>query len=192
MDYFHSKQKFNPEKGDVLISEPYLPDPNFERTVVLICEHDENGTFGYVLNKASNATFEEVIEQVSDFDEKLFIGGPVQQDTLHFIHRSPDLMPEGKEVGGGIYWGGDYDKLLSMIDLKQINANDFRFFLGYSGWAAGQLQEELEAKSWIVCKGISAQRVFDIDERLLWKDILESLGGKFKMFANYPADPNMN
>lgn len=192
MDYFHSKQKFNPQRGDVLISEPYLPDPNFERTVILICEHDDNGTFGYVLNKPSSAYFEDVIEQVSDFKEKLFIGGPVQQDTLHFIHRSPDLMPTGKDVGGGIYWGGDYDELLSLIDLKRLEPNDFRFFLGYSGWAAGQLEEELAAKSWIVCKGITARRIFDVDEKLLWKDVLESLGGKFKMFANYPADPNMN
>jgi len=192
MDYFYSKQNFKPERGDVLISEPYLPDPNFERTVVLVCEHDEHGTFGYVLNKPSSALFDEVIDQVSDFKEKLFIGGPVQQDTLHFIHRSPDLMPEGKKVGDGIFWGGDYEKLLSLIDLKQINPKNFRFFLGYSGWDAGQLEEELAAKSWIVYKGISAQRVFDIDEELLWKDVLESLGGKFKMFANYPADPNMN
>lgn len=192
MDYFHSKQKFNPEKGDVLISEPYLPDPNFERTVVLVCEHDENGTFGYVLNKPSSAYFEDVIDQVSDFKERLFVGGPVQQDTLHFIHRAPDVMPSGKPIGNDIYWGGNYDELLSLIDHKQINPNDFRFFLGYSGWEAGQLEEEMEAKSWIVCKGISASRVFDVDEKHLWKDVLESLGGKFKMFANYPADPNMN
>ncbi|MEO9967156.1 MAG: YqgE/AlgH family protein [Reichenbachiella sp.] len=192
MDYFHSKQKFDPKRGDVLISEPYLPDPNFERTVVLICEHDENGTFGYVLNKPSSALFDEVIEQVSNFKEKLFIGGPVQQDTLHFIHRAPDLMESGNHVGGGIYWGGDYDKLLSLIDIGKIDPRDFRFFLGYSGWAAGQLDEELAAKSWIVCKGLTADRVFDVAEDLLWKDVLESLGGKFKMFANYPADPNMN
>lgn len=192
MDYFHSKQKFSPERGDVLISEPYLPDPNFERTVVLICEHDENGTFGYVLNKPSSALLEDVVDQVSDFKEKLFIGGPVQQDTLHFIHRAPEVMPSGQLIGNDIYWGGDYDQLLSMIDLKLLNPDDFRFFLGYSGWAAGQLEEELEAKSWIVHKGISASSIFDTDENLLWKEVLKSLGGKFKMFANYPADPNMN
>ncbi|UXX78195.1 YqgE/AlgH family protein [Reichenbachiella carrageenanivorans] len=192
MDYFHSKQKFTPERGDVLISEPYLPDPNFERTVVLICEHDENGTFGYVLNKPSSALLEDVVDQISDFKEKLFIGGPVQQDTLHFIHRAPEAMPSGQLIGNDIYWGGDYDQLLSMIDLKQLRPEDFRFFLGYSGWAAGQLEEELEAKSWIVYKGISASHIFDIDENSLWKEVLKSLGGKFKMFANYPADPNMN
>ncbi len=192
MDYFRSKQIFDPQKGDLLISEPYLPDPHFARAVVLVCEHDENGSFGYVLNKPSPALFADVVAEASGFKEKLFIGGPMQQDTLHFIHRAPEVMPCGENIGGGIYWGGDYDLLLAMIDLGQIDPNDFRFFLGYSGWDAGQLKKELATKSWIVRKGISAGKVFDIDASLLWKSVLESLGGKFKMFANYPADPSMN
>lgn len=192
MDYFHTKTKFTPEKGDLLISEPFLPDPNFERTVILICEHDENGTFGFILNKLTNLTFDEVMDTSEKFNESVFLGGPVQQDTLHFIHRCDELFQSGKEIIDGVYWGGEFEKLLSMINTKQISKNDFRFFLGYSGWAEGQLDEELNAKSWIVYKNTTADKIFDLSPDSLWKQALSEMGGKFKMFANYPIDPNLN
>ncbi len=191
MDYFHAKTNFVPERGDLLISEPFLPDPNFERTVILLCEHDENGSFGFVLNKPSTVEFQEVIEGSYGFDEKLFIGGPVQQDTLHFIHRS-DVMESGKEIIDGVYWGGDFEKLLSLINTREIDTNDFRFFLGYSGWSEGQLDMELKAKSWIVYKQPTHDKIFDLEPTVLWQEALKDLGGKFKMFANYPTDPRMN
>lgn len=192
MDYFHVNLDFKAEKGDLLISEPYLPDPNFERTVILICEHDENGTFGFVLNKLTDYSFDEVMELAENFDEKVFLGGPVQQDTLHFIHRSPELFEQKKEIIDGIYWGGEFDKLLSLINTKQINKKDFKFFLGYSGWSEGQLNEELKAKSWIVYKKTTAAKVLDMSPEDLWRQALSEMGGKFKMFANYPVDPNLN
>lgn len=192
MDYFHAKMEFQPSKGDLLISEPYLPDPNFERTVILICEHDENGTFGFVLNKITEYSFDEVMELAEDFDEKVFLGGPVQQDTLHFIHRSPEFFESNKEIIDGIYWGGEFDKLLSLINTKQLVKENFKFFLGYSGWAEGQLDEELKAKSWIVYKNTTATKVLDMSPDNLWRQALSEMGGKFKMFANYPIDPNLN
>ncbi|UXP31620.1 YqgE/AlgH family protein [Reichenbachiella agarivorans] len=192
MDYFHSKQIFSPNQGDLLISEPYLPDPNFERTVILLCNHGEDGSFGFVLNKEANLRFDDVIRDVDGFEEKLYIGGPVQQDTLHFIHRSEDQEIGGKAIGGGLYWGGDYEMLLSKIKLGQLDSMDFRFFIGYSGWGQGQLQEEIQAKSWIVYKNVQASQILDIRTENLWKEALSKLGGKFKMFANYPSDPRMN
>ena len=192
MDYFSTKTKFNPKRGDLLISEPFLPDPNFERTVILLCEHDEHGSFGFVLNKPSTVKFNDVVEEAIDFEEHLFIGGPVQQDTLHFIHRSIDQLDSGKEIGEDIYWGGKFDDLMMLINTKTIVNNDFRFFLGYSGWSEGQLEEELKAKSWIVYRQPSADKIFDLEPKLLWKEALKELGGKFKMFSNYPVDPRMN
>ncbi len=192
MDYFHSIQDFKPQKGDLLISEPYLPDPNFERTVVLICEHDENGTFGYVLNQQSKVVFSDLINDIYDFEEPVFVGGPVQQDTLHFIHRSTNHGLAGQSVGDNIYWGGNYDKLLELIRSRELDTSDFRFFVGYSGWGAGQLEDELEAKSWFVYKNTTEKLIFDTPAEDLWKTVLEGLGGKFKMMSNYPIDPRMN
>lgn len=192
MDYFKTNHTFEAGKGDLLISEPFLPDPNFERTVILLCEHDKDGSFGFVLNKPSIVELEEVIENGHGCKEKLYVGGPVQQNSLHFIHRSMELMESGVEIINGIYWGGDFDKLFSLINTNQLDNSNFKFFLGYSGWSEGQLQEELDAKSWIVYKGATPDQVFDLDPDELWRNVLKDLGGKFRMFANYPEDPRLN
>ncbi len=192
MDYFHSIQDFTPEKGDLLISEPYLPDPNFERTVILLCAHDENGSFGFVLNQEAKVTFDELIPDIMDYKEKVYIGGPVQRDTLHFVHRSEDKTVGGEAVGENIYWGGDYNRVMEMINLGTIDSQNFKFFVGYSGWGAGQLEDELKAKSWFVYKKPSSEKIFELSANSLWKTVLEELGGKFKMMAKYPSDPRMN
>ena len=192
MDYFSTDTYIEPERGDLLISEPYLPDPNFERTVVFLCEHDENGTFGFVLNKPGNATFGQAIEEASGFDARLYIGGPVQMDSLHFLHKAHDQVEGGKEVVEDIYWGGDFEQLMTQINTRAIRENDFRFFVGYSGWSPGQLKEELETKSWIVYKKADPNLIFKLSAEELWPHVLKDMGGKFKIMANYPLDPRLN
>ena len=81
--------KLQPESGRFLISEPFLADPNFKRTVILLTEHGEEGSVGFVLNRPTKLTINNVLEDFPDFDAPLHVGGPVQQDTLHFIHRVP-------------------------------------------------------------------------------------------------------
>ena len=192
MDFFSSDQLITPEKGDLLISEPYLPDPNFERTVVFICEHDDNGTFGFVLNKTANISLNEIVDEVGNYPADVFIGGPVERNTLHFLHREADLFDSSQEVTNGIYWGGDFNKLSELMNTRTIQSQDIRFFVGYSGWAEGQLMDEMEAKSWIVLKNTTPEMVFDWNNDDLWKACLNRMGGKFKMMSNYPKDPRMN
>jgi len=192
MDYFVSNQNEKPQRGDLLISEPYLPDPNFERTVIYLCEHDENGTFGFVLNKKAQVSLGDVVDEVSGNQSALFIGGPVQQDTLHFIHREAQLAGQARLVNNGIYWGGDYNLLLEMLNTRTIQTRDIRFFLGYSGWSEGQLNEELKAHSWIILKGATSEMIFDWDNQELWKACLKTMGGKYRLMSNYPKDPRMN
>ena len=192
MDYFSADKIVEPKRGDLIISEPYLSDPNFERTVILICEHDENGSIGFVLNKMANVKLTDVMDDAGDFSADLFVGGPVQQDTLHFIHRSENFTGEQNEVVDQVFWGGNYDELLSLINTKSINEEDIRFFMGYSGWSPGQLMDEMKVKSWIVLKNISSEMIFDWDNQDLWKECLSSMGGKFKLMSNYPKDPRLN
>lgn len=192
MDFFNYQKPVIPEKGDLLISEPLLPDPNFERTVVLLCENNEEGSIGFVLNKPSVLQFEEAVEGINGFSAPLFVGGPVQQDTLHFIYRGDFKLEGTVQVTAEIGWGGNFEQLLTMINNGLIDERNFRFFVGYSGWAPGQLEDELKQKSWIVVNNASANHVFDTDARELWKKLLEELGGKFRMFSNYPVDPRMN
>src|SRR5215204_6333021 len=112
MDFFKYKNQLKPEKGRLLISEPFLPDPNFERTVVLLCEHNAEGSFGFVLNKPSAIKVNEVMEDFSNFDTVVFVGGPVQQDTLHFIHRNVNIE-NAIDIAENIYWGGDFESLVT-------------------------------------------------------------------------------
>jgi len=192
MDYFSSNKIIEPERGDLLISEPYLPDPNFERTVVFLCEHDENGTFGFVLNKSANVSLSEIVDEVGDYPGNLFIGGPVERDTLHFVHRDSELKDSSRTVTDGVYWGGDFNKLTEMMNTRAIKPEDVRFFVGYSGWAVGQLKDEMEAKSWIVLKNPTPEMIFDWDNQDLWKACLQTMGGKFRLMSNYPKDPRLN
>ncbi len=185
-------QAHHPAKGDLLLSEPFLADTNFERSVVLICEHTDEGALGFVLNKPSLLTLADVVEEAAGFEQLLYTGGPVQQDTLHFVHRASALREGSDNLGGALYWGGDFELLLSLINTRQLPSQDIRFFAGYSGWAPGQLAAELDEDAWIVCKQATIEQVFDVPPEQLWREVLRTMGGKYRMFSNYPTDPRLN
>lgn len=191
MEFFKYRNKIKPEKGRLLISEPFLPDPNFERTVVLLCEHNDEGSFGFVLNKPSILKVSEVMEDLTDLENLVYVGGPVQQDTLHFIHRNATLE-NAVEIVERIYWGGAFENLMLLLETHQVNSKDIRFFLGYSGWGPGQLDAELDQDSWIVCDYVTDQLLFDTGPDVMWRKALENMGGRFSMYSNYPVDPRLN
>jgi putative transcriptional regulator len=191
MEFFNYKNRIAPGKGKILVSEPYLPDPNFERTIILLCEHNDEGSFGFIMNKPSLAKLADVMQDLKDIDAPVFIGGPVQQDTLHYIHRLSNLE-ESIEVMEGIYWGGNFDQLVSLIETKQVAASDIKFFLGYSGWSAGQIEEELKDDSWIVSDKVNEELLFDIKAESMWQYALKRMGGRFSVYSNYPQDPRLN
>ena len=188
----YSFDKIEPRKGDLLISEPFLTDPNFSRTVILLCEHNEEGSFGFVLNKPAKIKLNELIEGVDDREDYIYIGGPVQQNTLQFIHKNDRLIEGGMDVQDGIFWGGNFEQMLAMMDSKLIAPEDIKFFVGYSGWAAGQLKSELEVNSWIISRNVKIEQIFNTDVETLWKEVLNTMGGKFKIVANFPVDPRLN
>lgn len=192
MDFFASDQLILPSQGDLLISEPYLPDPNFERTVIFLCAHDENGSFGLVLNQSTNLKLEEYVDGADGFEARVNVGGPVERDTLHYLHRSEKLASSSRSLGNGIYWGGNFEQIISLINTKELSAQDIIFFVGYAGWASDQLENELKAKSWIVHKNASHEMIFDWSNQSLWKMCLENMGGKYRLMSNYPTDPTLN
>ncbi|HEY3403777.1 MAG TPA: YqgE/AlgH family protein [Ohtaekwangia sp.] len=190
-DFFKYKNQLKPEKGRLLISEPFLPDPNFERTVVLLCEHNDEGSFGFVINKPSILKVNEVMEDMRKLEEIVFVGGPVQQDTLHFLHRH-ETLENAVHIREGIYWGGDFENLITKLDTVQLKPSDIRFYLGYSGWGPGQLETELEEDSWIVCDYVTDELLFDTIPEEIWKKALDNMGGRFSVYSNYPVDPRLN
>jgi putative transcriptional regulator len=177
--------------GIVLVADPFLKDPNFMRSVVFLCEHEEQGSFGFVLNRPYNQSVGDLVGNLEGCDWPVYFGGPVQMDTLHFLHLRPDLIPGGVEITDGICWGGDFNVLATAIHLDQIKPNEVRFYLGYSGWGTGQLAEELKEKSWLTTPG-NQHLVYQEDTQQIWQLALQQMGGEYEQLVNYPIDPQLN
>jgi len=182
----------SPSKGTLLIAEPFLKDPNFSRTVILLCEHKDEGSFGFVLNRYAENTLEELMpDRAAGLGLPIHYGGPVQKDTLHFLHQCPDRIPGGFEVADGVVWGGDFETAVQLLRSGEIDQGKIRFFVGYSGWSGGQLDSEMKEKSWLT---VAAKRnlVFQPEASDIWKESLRLLGGEYEMMINFPIDPSLN
>lgn len=178
-------------KGNVLLAEPFMMDPNFRRAAVVLCEHDSEGTVGFIMNKPLDIQIEDLISNFPDFETELYYGGPVATDTIHYIHNVGDLLEDSIKIGSGIYWGGDFEKLKFLIDSKLIQSSNIRFYVGYSGWSAGQLNEELEGGSWMV-SDMHANYLFKSEATSLWQQILTGLPDPYSVIAQMPDTANWN
>ena len=185
------KQKLAMGPGKVLLAEPFLAEPYFKRSVVLVTEHNEDGSFGLIINKPIKMTFNQALPNAPEFDTTLSLGGPVSKETLHFLHRLGDKIPGSKTVSKGLYWGGDFDQVMGMMMDGSLDAKDIRMFVGYAGWSAGQLDSELKLNSWIIEKA-NASMVFRKDADELWSHILYKMGDPYRKMVNFPEDPNLN
>ncbi len=179
------------KKGKVLIAEPFMIDPNFKRSVVLICEHEKEGSLGFILNKSLDMKVNELIADFPEFESNVFYGGPVQTDTIHYIHNKGDILEESHPVVKGVYWGGDFEKLKFLIETKLIEPKDIRFFVGYSGWSDGQLKDEMELGSWMTGE-MDASYLFKNKARNLWSKVLQNKGDAFSVIAQMPDSVNWN
>ena len=177
------------ETGRILVAEPFLQDPNFRRGVVLLCDHQDDGSFGFILNKPSDMGINDLIANFPDFKSDVYYGGPVQTDTIHYLHTKGDILPNSIEVLNGVYWGGDFEVLKDFIRNDRIKSEDIRFYVGYAGWSAGQLKSEKDYHSWMTVDG-HIDYVFS-ENKKLWKEILEKEGGTYGIIAHMQA-PNLN
>lgn len=185
MSFFDFKRNTTVKAGSILLSEPFLPDANFERAVILVAEHNDNGTVGFVLNKPSETLLGELLPETRS-QQLVYVGGPVSNSALHALHNVSSVG--GEPIAKNLFWGGDIDELL---ETKMPNPW-MRFFVGYSGWSGGQLEYELEDGAWIVCDEIDTQVILHADNQEMWREVVRSLGGRFKIYSNYPVDPRLN
>ncbi|MBC8046114.1 MAG: YqgE/AlgH family protein [Fimbriimonadaceae bacterium] len=186
------ENKYAPAAGLFLLSEPFMPDPNFKRTVVLLCEHiEDGGTVGFILNKTLEIKVSDALVDFDEIQNDLFYGGPVAEDTLHYLHCYGDLIEDSLHIVDDVYWGGNFEQLTNLLKAGTLDANKIKFFLGYSGWSEGQLDAELKENSWIVAPA-KGSYVFGIQENALWKNVLHDLGGEYSQLINYPENPILN
>jgi putative transcriptional regulator len=181
-----------PQAGCFLLSDPFQGDAYFERSVVYLCQHDEDSIFGFVLNNPLNLTLGDVLE-TSEFSKyPLHVGGPVAKNQLFFLHRIGHKIPHSFPCGNGIFFSGDFDALIEYQQQTPIPERELRFFVGYSGWDHGQLEKEIENHSWIAVSNLSTDYVFQQTTPDLWKECMDAQGAKFKIIARFPKNPNDN
>ena len=180
-----------PEKGRILISEPFLPDTFFNRSIVYLTDHNPKGSVGFILNKKLEIKLSDAVTGFEGWDEYLNMGGPVSPDTLHYLHNLGHIVPGSIKVEGNIYWGGDIDSIRNLIRTGSVKPGQIRFFLGYSGWTAGQLERELKENSWVTAK-VNPEAIMQSRETDSWKRVLRSLKNKYRVWADFPESPDMN
>jgi putative transcriptional regulator len=180
-----------PEKGKILISEPFLPDTFFNRSVVYLTDHDAKGSVGFILNKKLDIKISDAVTGFDGWNENLNMGGPVSPDTLHYLHNLGTKVPKSVRVEGDIYWGGDIEVIRKLISLGSVEPAQIRFFLGYSGWSAGQLEREIKENSWVIAK-VRSEIIMNSRGVDSWKRLLRSFKNKYRMWADFPESPEMN
>lgn len=181
----------NPSRGKVLLSEPFLTDPYFKRAAILLCEHNDEGSFGFVLNNYLDMSLDQIMNGLPELPTRVSVGGPVNSSNLYYLHTLGDFIIDSKEIAKGIYLGGDFEHLKEEIAKGNVGSNQVRFFVGYSGWSANQLEEEMTQNSWFVAEA-KPEIVMNIKSDNLWAEFLESMGPKYAKMIDLPTDPNLN
>lgn len=192
IDYFKIEANHvAPEQGNILIAEPFLADNYFKRSIVYLVGHGTEGSVGFILNKPVSMKIVDLIPDFPSNDFSLSLGGPVSPNTIHYIHTLGDIIPDSVRVKDDIYWSGDFDVVKQLIAAKKINKSQIRFFIGYSGWSPGQLENEIDQNSWLIHHS-NNNFIMKNDKEHAWSKILYDLGGKYIMWANSPENPSMN
>jgi putative transcriptional regulator len=180
------------QKGQLLIAEPsIIGDLSFNRSVILLADHNEEGSVGFILNKPLKYTIKDVLPEI-EAKFKIYNGGPVEQDNLYFIHNVPDLIPNSIEISNGIFWGGNFELTKDLINQGLIKKKNIRFFLGYTGWDSEQLESEMQSNSWILSKNIYKKDILGKSSAHFWKEKILELGGDYLIWSNAPENPILN
>ena len=190
INFFNFNSGINLQKGYLLVAQPLLIDSYFDRSVILICDHNKNGTVCLQINKISNQNLKTFTTKIS-LNEKVFLGGPVDKD-IFFLHKKNITSNKSIKINSDLFFSRNINYLNNLIENKEIKKDQFKLFFGYSGWDKGQLQEEVNENSWIVIPKFDSNIIFSNDNKIIWKDVLQKSNKRHKMFSNYPINPRLN
>lgn len=186
MDLFRINNTLKPKSGRIIFSEPLSHDYFFGRSVVLLAEHNESGTVGFIINKESEIKIGKIITGMEKYNIPVYIGGPVATNTLHFIHIDRRIN-NSLEIGDNLYWGGDLKDALSLIESGKLYPGGIKFFIGYSGWSPDQLNQEISKDYWVVST-LPATEIFSAETKKVWKNAVLSSGEKYSYWLNVPKN----
>lgn len=180
-----------PLKGRLLVSVPFLNDFFFGRSVVLLTEHNQSGSAGLIINKPLDTKINDAIKDFPEINAKLFLGGPVEDTALFYLHTVGDMLPNSLKVLNNLYWGGDFEVLKSLISDKKITTEQIKFFVGYSGWAPNQLNNELKHNSWVVSR-TTVRHIMKTDHETFWQEKIKGTSREYDLWSRFPANPSLN
>ena len=178
-------------QGEILVARPLLNDGNFKRTVILLAEHNKYGSLGFVMNKPMFLTLKDVVQNAKDLPLPVYYGGPVAQNQLFYVHTAGKLISESVHISQNYYWSGNFSEIVEALKSKTITSDQIRFFIGYSGWGAGQLEEEIQQQAWANLDSYTSELINKHPDDI-WPEQVSRLGDNYKVFANLPEEPSMN
>ena len=181
----------NPVIGDVLISEPFMNDFYFRRSVILLIDHNEEGSLGVIFNKRLTIPFNEIVQGFPEFNADVYLGGPVETDRIFFIHTVGEMIPDSHLISNGLYWSGNISVLKSMIKMDLIKPHEVRVYVGYAGWDGGQLRNELKANTWVVGR-FTAKQLLRTMPGKMWSDFVKQIGKRYALWDKFPVNPSEN
>jgi len=183
------------QPGTLLAAWPDLMDPNFMHAVVVMCQHDDQGAYGLVVNRRTDGRLMDLLPDHPVLGSSTFpvhLGGPVDHGTLQFLHTEPERIPGGVSLDGRLWLGGELDAMARFAtEDPEAAQRSLRVFLGYSGWGAGQLDLELARGSWVPAAP-SLAVVFGEDGEPTWRRVVRSIGREGESLRSMPPDPNWN
>lgn len=183
------------EAGTLLAAFPDMLDPSFMHSVVLICQHSDQGAYGIVTNRSTQYVVKDLLPEHPILGRSrfpVFLGGPVDHNTLQFVHIVPDVIPGGLSIDGKLWLGGELDALGTYLSGKPRAARRrVRLFLGYSGWGAGQLEKELGTGSWIPAPP-ALGAIFGDPGEATWRRVVRSIGSEGSALEQQPPDVSWN
>jgi len=179
-----------PAKGCVLLSEPFLQDSHFERSVIFLCEYLPEETFGFVLNHKADVELNDLID-IAPKEIPVFIGGPVANNSLFYLHTFNGIE-SSEEILPGLFFGGDLTEIFTNLSLREVNKENIRFFIGYSGWSKGQLEQEIKERAWICVNNIPSNTLLSKNIANLWRKCMSQQGKQFQTFALFPKNISDN
>lgn len=178
-------------KGKILIADPFLQGPIFERSVVFMTEHNNEGAMGFILNQPTGILVGQAVAQIKNCEFPVYYGGPVDDNILFYVHALGSKISNSVQIDERLFWGGDFNELCDLIEKDGVKAHEIKFFVGYSGWSELQLESEFENKSWIV-DDLKKSYLFGNHNKNLWNKCLEAKQNNLSLYSKFAHTPSLN
>lgn len=177
--------------GDIVIAKPFLQDGHFKRSVIYLCEHNEEGSLGFIINRPHGLLLKDIFPHLKNGNFPLFEGGPVAPNQLFYTHTLGPELSESQHITGDVYWGGNFFELSKLIEEGKVASSQVRFYIGYSGWGREQLTDEIQNDMWFTKNAVYTDLV-RIPPDDLWGEELLKINPGYKAFTDFSFDPSLN